>query len=84
MQFPRMLYHSTQPYQIVADAEARDALLAQGWQVKPFPAPPPEPESLSDGERIAALELRVDAAETRLDELEQNVTVKPARGRGKL
>jgi hypothetical protein len=61
--YPRMIYHATAGLCIVQNAAEHQARLKDGWQDQPIPAAAPEPEGDPVGDRIAALEARVDALE---------------------
>ena len=56
--FPYVLYHhGTRKHRIVQDEEEKQAAIAEGWRVKPFPAEPPAEPELSDDEKTEAAAL---------------------------
>jgi hypothetical protein len=62
--YPHMVYRADGVYRVVQNEEELTEL-GEGWQEKPFPPAPAEPESPTTEERLTALEERVEALETR-------------------
>jgi hypothetical protein len=60
-----MIYHPEKGQRVVKDEAEHKNHLKDGWQEKPIPEKAPEAEADPVGDRIAALEARVDALEAK-------------------